>query len=47
MIVGPRERSTYPDLDIDLLAGIGKRVFPENSFEFGLRDYVIFDVGRS
>ncbi len=47
VIVGPRERSTYPDLDIDLLAGIGKRVFPQNSFEFGLRDYVIFDVGRS
>ncbi|MBT3941349.1 MAG: hypothetical protein HOF43_01340 [Chloroflexi bacterium] len=47
VVVGPRERSTYPDLDLERFAGIGERVYPVDAVDFGPRDYVIFDVGGS
>ena len=47
IVVGPRERSTYPDLDIDRLAQIGERVYPLRGTDFGPRDYVIIDVTGS
>ena len=47
IVVGPRERSTYPDLDLDRLAQIGERVHPADGADFGPRDYVIIDVGGS
>ncbi len=47
IVVGPRERSTYPDLDLDRFAGIGERVYPVGATSPGPSDYVIFDVGGS
>ena len=47
IVVGPRERSTYPDLDLDRLTQIGERVYPVDGIDFGPRDYVIIDVGGS
>ncbi|MCH8817526.1 MAG: hypothetical protein IIC92_07335 [Chloroflexi bacterium] len=46
IVVGPRERSTYPDIDIDRIAQFGERVYPPDTITPGPRDYVIFDVGR-
>jgi YYY domain-containing protein len=45
IVVGPRERSTYPDLDLDRFAEMGERIYPTGTSDVGLRDYVIFDVG--
>jgi len=47
IVVGPRERSTYPDLDLDRFAEMGERIYPADASDVGLRDYVIFDVGGS
>lgn len=47
VVIGPRERSTYPDLDLDRFAGIGERVYPVDAVDLGPRDYVIFDVDGS
>jgi uncharacterized membrane protein len=47
IVIGPRERSTYPGLDLDRLAQIGELVYPADGTDFGPRDYVIIDVGGS
>ncbi|MDA1256392.1 MAG: DUF2298 domain-containing protein [Chloroflexi bacterium] len=46
IVVGPRERSTYPGVDTDRLSQFGERVFSTSTSEPGPLDYVIFDVGR-
>ncbi|MDP6823885.1 MAG: DUF2298 domain-containing protein, partial [Dehalococcoidia bacterium] len=45
IVIGPRERSTYPDIDLDRFEQIGERVFSTRETNSGPRDYVIFDVG--
>ena len=49
IVVGPRERSAYPGLELERFLQFGERVYPPvgiGEVTPGPRDYVIFDVGR-